>query len=1166
MSRVTGMKKSPFVHLHVHTEYSLLDGASRIEQLVGRAKEAGFDALAITDHGVMYGVIPFYKACRRAGIRPIIGCEVYLTPGGLEERPSPRESRIHHLLLLAENEEGYRNLMKIVTEAQLKGFHYKPRVDKELLRRHHRGLIATSACLAGEIPQAILGEDFDRARQLVREYGEIFGRGNFFLELQDHGLPEQQKVNRHLISLAREADLPLVATNDLHYVDRTDHEMHDCLLCIGTNRRLEEEDRLRFPSAEFYLKSAEEMERLFAHVPEAVENTRRIADRCRVEIPLGGRLLPRFPVPEGFTAHTYLSALCRKGAQKRYGEVNREVEERLEYELSVIGNMGFNDYFLIVWDFVRFAREQGIAVGPGRGSAAGSLVSYVLGITDVDPIRHHLLFERFLNPERVSMPDIDIDFNYERRDEVIHYVTGKYGDHRVAQIITFGTMAPRAAVRDVGRVMGMPYAEVDQVAKGIPAGPGVSLDQVMKSGSPLEQMVRENPRIARLLENVRKVEGFPRHASTHAAGVVISDTDLTDHVPLERGSEGLSLTQYPMEALEEIGLLKADFLGLRNLTVIERTIESIREREGVEIDFSRSDYDDPATYRMLSQGDTTGVFQLESPGMRRVLRELKPNTFEDLIAVLALYRPGPMEQIPRFIRAKHGLEAVDYPHPDLEPILRNTYGIIVYQEQIMRIASQMAGFTLGQADLLRRAVSKKKREVLDEQRAAFISGCVARGYSEETGRKVYDLILRFADYGFNRSHSAAYAVLAYQTAFLKANHPLPFMAALMTTVMGSHGKMAEYIEDCRKHGIQVLPPDIHESEHGFSVVGGGIRMGMAAVKNVGSHAIESILQERRKGRFRDLFDFCRRVNLRTCNRRVIESLIQCGAMDHLPGHRARLLAMLVEAMEQGGEYQKQQSDDQLQLFHDPQISSRTRFTYDGVKPFTPREELEMERELLGLYLSGHPLDPFRRVISSRTTHRLEDLADCREEERVTVAGLIREVKAITTRKGEPMAFATLEDHTAQTEVVVFPRALRQFRSLLQTDRAVLVTGRVNGHEQGNKVLADRVEDLQSLPEPKPERVREAKERELADAAVYIRIPPEREGAEVLERLKGLLLSNEGAVPVRLFYEGSGKVLELPVDKYGIQPSDALKRRVEDILGTHSFRMGTSSRTGGGGES
>ncbi|GGE17316.1 DNA-directed DNA polymerase [Marinithermofilum abyssi] len=1166
------MKRSSFVHLHVHTEYSLLDGAARINDLIREAKAQGFDALAVTDHGAMYGVIPFYEACKEAGIHPIIGCEVYLAEGPMEEKPPAKDKGIYHLLLLAETFEGYQNLMKLVSEAHLRGFHYKPRVDKALLRRHSRGLIATSSCLAGEIPQAILKGNLSRARELAEQYREIFGPENFFFELQDHGLHEQQQVNRQLIGLSQAMGIPLVATNDLHYVQREDAEVHDCLLCIGTGRRVEEEDRFRFPTDQVYLKPPEEMERLFAHVPQAIHNTRRIADRCRVEIPMGERLLPRFPVPEGHTSATYLRHLCEAGARKRYGELRETVQKRLDYELSVIEGMGFSDYFLIVWDFIRFARERGIATGPGRGSAAGSLVAYVLQITDVDPIRYKLLFERFLNPERISMPDIDIDFNYERRDEVIEYVTRKYGSDRVAQIITFGTMAARAAVRDVGRVMGLPYAEVDRTAKMIPAGPGVKLKDVMTPGSELDQWCKEHPRIARMMETVRKVEGMPRHASTHAAGVVISPDALTNHVPLERGSEGNSLTQYPMEALEKIGLLKADFLGLRNLTVIERAIELIRKTKGEEVDFAGSRYDDPAAYRLLSEGETTGVFQMESTGMRRVLRELKPSNFEDIIAVLALYRPGPMEQIPRFIRAKHGREKVHYPHPDLEPILKDTYGIIVYQEQIMQIAAHMAGFSLGHADLLRRAVSKKKRDLLDQQREAFVRGCMKQGYDEQTGREVYDLIVRFANYGFNRSHSAAYAVLAYQTAYLKANYPLQFMAALLTTVMGSHGKMAEYIEDCRRMGIKVLLPDVQESERAFSVKDGAIRMGLAAIKNVGTHAIESIIGQRKKGPFADLFDFCRRVDLRTCNRRVIESIIQCGAMDSLPGHRALKLAMLDEAMEQGAAFQKRQKENQLRLFEEQQENSAPRYKYQ-VQPFTEKEQLELERELLGLYVSGHPLDAYRNIISRLTDHSLGSLGETRDGERVHVAGIITEVKPVTTKRGEAMAFVHLEDHSRQAEVVIFPRVLRQYRTLLQTDRPVKVSGKVNHHEEGVKILADTLEDLERLARSGEQRDdgsahREPKVPSASDQTdssppnpipargevLYLRIAPKREDAATLERLKQWLTSHSGNMPVVLVYQRSRKVLALPVAKYGVHPSQECLAGIEEILGKHSYHL------------
>lgn len=1181
--------KSTFVHLHVHTEYSLLDGAARIKELVRKAEEQGMDALAITDHGAMHGVIPFYRECRERGIRPIIGCEVYLTPGNMEDKPSPRENRIYHLLLLAENTEGYRNLMKLVTEAHLRGFHYKPRVDKALLRRYRKGLIATSACLSGEIPRAILEGRFQDARRIAEEYRDLFGEGNFFIELQSHGLPEELKVNRYLISLAEEMNLPLVATNDVHYVNREDHDVQDCLLCIGTGRKLDEEDRMRFPTREFYLRPPKEMARLFADVPEAIRNTVRIAERCRVEIPLGKRLLPRFPVPEGHTASSYLRELCRKGAMERYGSIAPEVRKRLEYELDVIDRMGFSDYFLIVWDFVRFAHEKGIATGPGRGSAAGSLVAYVLRITDIDPIRYGLLFERFLNPERISMPDIDIDFNYERRDEVIEYVSRKYGPDRVAQIITFGTMAPRAAVRDVGRVMGLSYAEVDRAAKLIPASPGMTLERAFQAEPKLKQLCESNPRMARLMEVVSKVEGLPRHASTHAAGLVISEKPLTEYVPLTRGSDGGSLTQYPMDVLESIGLLKADFLGLRNLTVIERAIGIIRKTEGREIRFDRMDMQDEKTYRMLGRGETIGVFQLESAGMRRVLKELKPSCFEDLIAVLALYRPGPMEQIPRFIRAKHGKEPVTYPHPDLEPILKDTYGIIVYQEQIMQIASRMAGFSLGQADLLRRAVSKKKRELLNEQRAAFLAGCRANGYDEETGSRVYDLIVRFADYGFNRSHSAAYAVLAYQTAYLKANHPLAFMAALLTTVMDSQGKMAEYVEECRRMGIEVLPPDVNRSGRLFRVEGNAIRFGLEAVKNVGTHAIEAILRERKRRPFRDLFDFCARVDLRHVNRRVLESLIQCGATESLGGHRALQLAMLDEAMERGAAFQQLRSEDQLDLFEDEMlVPSSPRFDYSNTVPFTRREILEMERELLGLYLSGHPLDSFREQISRLTTHTFAELEECREGERISVAGMITHVKPITTRKGEPMAFVTAEDWSRQVEVILFPRVYLQYLTLLQTDRPVRITGKISHHEEGVKILADTLEDLErsassrsgeesqrpsvsvseapsriSSSGPSPVRSKEAvtaaagrkDAKHAADkfpVAAYIRIPPQQEDGEVLRSLKQVLLRQRGDVPVYLYYERTKKLLALPVDKYGIRPSEECRASIEKILGKGTF--------------
>ncbi|PQP91308.1 DNA polymerase III subunit alpha, partial [Paenibacillus sp. AR247] len=882
---------SSFVHLHVHSEYSLLDGAARISDLVRRAAENGMKALALTDHGVMYGAVPFYKACVAEGIKPIIGCEAYLTAGSRKERGSRKDQPIYHLILLAKNETGYRNLMKLCSIGHLEGFHYKPRIDMDALAKHHEGIICLSACLGGEVPQHLLHGRTEEARRAALRYRDIFGK-DFYLELQDHGLPEQKRVNPQLIELARELDVPLVATNDVHYLDREDASMQDVLICIGTGKTVEDEDRLQIQTDQLYLKSGDEMARLFPHVREALDNTLLIADKCSLELEFGRSILPEYrPLPEGQTAAEYLRALCLEGLESRYSttglwdteEGKRELLQRLDYELGVIGSMGFSDYFLIVWDFIAYAHRQGIVTGPGRGSSAGSLVAYVLRITNVDPIKYNLLFERFLNPERVTMPDIDIDFSDERRDEVIEYVADKYGSEHVAQIITFGTMAARAAVRDVGRALNVSYGEVDKAAKLIPNAHGINIRRAMEISDELKKLYEQSPKTREMLDMAMKVEGMPRHASTHAAGVVISRDPLTDAVPLQEGSERTALTQYPMEQLESIGLLKMDFLGL------ERSMRWIGEMTGSAPDFAQVADDDPLTYEMLGSGDTTGVFQLESAGMRRVLKELKPSVFEDVISVVALYRPGPMEFIPNFIQAKHGTIQVDYPHDDLKPILADTYGIIVYQEQIMKIASLMAGFSLGEADLLRRAVSKKKREVLDRERSHFVEGSLKQGYTEEDANKVYDMIVRFADYGFPRAHAAAYAVLAFQTAYLKAHYPVQFMASMLTAVMGSHRKVAEYVVECRRMNIKVLPPDVNESGVLFTPVAvsaedgqpaegpGHIRFGLGAIKNVGTQAVENMMRVREEKPFESLLDFCRRIDLRVCNKRVIESLIQAGA-------------------------------------------------------------------------------------------------------------------------------------------------------------------------------------------------------------------------------------------------------------------------------------------------
>ncbi|WP_068619917.1 DNA polymerase III subunit alpha, partial [Paenibacillus tuaregi] len=1059
-----------FVHLHVHSEYSLLDGAARLEDLVKTAAGFGMKALALTDHGVMYGAIPFYKLCLAHGIKPILGCEAYFTAGSRKERGSRKDQPIYHLILLAKNMTGYKNLMKLISMGHLEGFHYKPRIDWEILEKYSEGIIALSACLGGEIPQHLLNGRNEEAKRAAIRFKSVFGE-DFYLELQDHGLPEQKKVNPLLVQLAEETGISLVATNDVHYLEQQDAEVQDVLICIGTGKTVDDEERLKIPTSQLYLKNQQEMHSLFPHIPEAIRNTCVIADKCELELEFGRHILPAYrPIPEGKTASGYLAELCREGLEARYkatprwtdAERRSELEQRLEYELGVIERMGFSDYFLIVWDFIAYAHRKGIATGPGRGSSAGSLVAYVLRITDVDPMKYNLLFERFLNPERVTMPDIDIDFSDERRDEVIAYVVDKYGAGHVAQIITFGTMAARAAVRDVGRVLNVPFGEVDKVAKLIP---GISIRRALESSPDLKALYESQQRTRNLLDMAKKVEGMPRHASTHAAGVVISRDPLTDAVPLQEGSETTALTQYSMESLESIGLLKMDFLGLRTLSIIERCLRWIQEETGEKLDFHRISDEDPATYELLGRGETTGVFQLESAGMRRVLRDLKPSEFEDIISVLALYRPGPMEFIPKYIAGKHGDEKVSYPHPDLEPYLSDTYGIIVYQEQIMKIASSMAGFSLGESDLLRRAVSKKKREVLDEQREHFVKGSLAQGYSAEDANAVYDMIVRFADYGFPRAHAAAYGVLAFQTAYLKAHYPVHFMASMLTAVMGSHRKVAEYIVECRRMDIKVLPPDVNHSGVLFTPQAsdeagspGVIRFGLAAIKNVGTQAMESILRVRKEQPFDSLLDFCRRVDLRVCNKRVIESLIQGGAFDSLPGHRAQLLAMLDETVEAALKWRKERDDLQIQLF-DFVETPNWNIEYPDIPKFTAVQQLDFERELLGLYLSGHPLDDYDHLLDADGIDRLMDLAEAPDESGTVVAGMVVSLKTITTKQGKAMAFMELEDQIERCEVVLFPEVWNKSRALIEKGALLALRATVQQQDEGFKLLAGEVAPL-----------------------------------------------------------------------------------------------------------
>lgn len=1063
---------SPFVHLHVHSEYSLLDGAARITDLVRRAGEYGMKSLALTDHGVMYGAIPFYKACQAQGIKPIIGCEAYMTSGSRRERGSRKDQPIYHLILLVKNETGYKNLMKLISIGHLEGQHYKPRIDMEVLAEYAEGMVCLSACLGGEVPQHLLHGREAEARKAALRYKEIFGP-DFYLELQDHGMAEQKRVNPQLIALAAELDIPLVATNDVHYLQRQDAEVQDVLICIGTGKTVDDEDRLKMASEQLFFKSGAEMAALFPHVPEALENTVRIAEKCNLELTFGNHILPAYsPLPEQQSSAAYLRQLCHAGLEQRYAgtprwespEQREAAQQRLEYELGVIETMGFCDYFLIVWDFIAYAHRMDIAVGPGRGSSAGSLTAYSLRITDVDPLRYNLLFERFLNPERITMPDIDIDFSDERREEVIQYVVDKYGKEHVAQIITFGTMAARAAVRDVGRALNLPYNEVDKAAKLIPAQLGISIAKALETTPELKSLYETSPKIKGLLDMAMKVEGMPRHASTHAAGIVISKGPLTDAVPLQAGNESTVLTQYSMEHLESVGLLKMDFLGLRTLSIIERCLQSIREMNGTVPDFRLIPDNDELTYRMLSAGETAGVFQMESSGVRRVLKDLRPTDFEDIVSVVALYRPGPMEFIPKYIGGKHGQFEVVYPHPDLEPILADTYGIIVYQEQIMQIASLMAGFSLGESDLLRRAVSKKKRETLDKERSHFVEGSLQQGYSEQDANAVYDMIVRFADYGFPRAHAAAYGVLAFQTAYLKAHYPVQFTAAMLTAVMGNHRKVAEYVLECRRTGIGVLPPDVNESGVLFTPVpgegsAGHIRFGLAAVKNVGTLAVENIIAERKARPFDSLLDFCRRVDLRVCNKRVVESLLQAGAFDGLPGHRAQLLAMLDETVEAALKWRKERDELQIQLFDDLVETPNWEIRYPDIPRFTVGQQLELERELLGLYLSGHPLDDSAELLEEPGMQRLMDLGEAPDESQTVTAGMVVSVKEITTKAGKAMAFVQWEDQIERCEVVLFPEVWKRSRTLIEKGALLALRAKVQHEDEGFKLLAEEVAPL-----------------------------------------------------------------------------------------------------------
>ncbi|MDI6600521.1 MAG: DNA polymerase III subunit alpha [Thermoanaerobacteraceae bacterium] len=1139
-----------FTHLHLHTEYSLLDGACRIPELVKTAKDMGFDSIAITDHGSMYGVIDFYRECENQGIKPIIGCEVYVAQRTMKDCDPVLDRDQYHLILLAKDNTGYSNLVKLVSKASLEGFYYKPRVDHELLKEYHEGLIALSACVAGEIPSRLSYGDYKGAKEIALMYRDMFGEGNFFLEIQDHGLAVEKNVTIELINLSKETGIPLVATNDVHYIYREDAQAQDILLCIQTNKKVDDQDRLRFESPEFYLKSSDEMAELFHYIPEAIENTARIAEKCNVNFEFDRVYLPEFPVPEGYDNFSYLKKLCYDGLSVRYDHATKELTDRLDYELSVIQKMGYVDYFLIVWDFIRFARENNIVTGPGRGSAAGSLVAYTLGITRIDPIRYNLLFERFLNPERVSMPDIDCDFCYERRNEVIDYVVKKYGQDRVAQIATFGTMAARAAIRDVGRALNMSYSEVDSIAKMIPFELNMTIDKALELNPDLKARYVSDENVKNLIDMAKRLEGLPRHTSTHAAGVVISKFPLTDIVPLQK-SEDAVITQFPMGTLEELGLLKMDFLGLRTLTVIRDAIENVRKYRSVDIDLDRMDYDDPKVYEMISAGDTDGVFQLESSGMRQFMRDLKPSCLEDIIAGISLYRPGPMDQIPLYVYNKNHPEEVTYEHPLLKPILEVTYGCMVYQEQVMQIVRNLAGYSLGRSDLVRRAMAKKKMDVMQKERQNFIygimredgsfevPGAVKNGVPENVANHIFDEMIDFANYAFNKSHAAAYAVVAYQTAYLKCYYPVEFMAAILNSVVDNMDKVAFYIQSCRKKGIRVLPPDINESDEEFTVVGGNIRFGLAAIKNVGRNAVKNIVEVRKEGPYKGFKDFISRVDLTCVNKKTIESLIKAGAFDSFQVKRSQLMAVYEDIMEGSTKQKKENISGQISLFS---VAAPPE-GYPDIKEYPGDVLLNFEKEMLGVYISGHPLDQYEQEINSTVTMTSLNLkndderrtANFMDGQPVTIGGIIIECKTIFTRSNNLMAFVTIEDYYGTIEVIVFPTIYEEYRHMLVEDRPVFIKGRISiKEEEEPKVLCDEV-----FPMSK------------SAGKLYIKVPASFNGT-ILNEIKTILKEYRGNTPVIIYFEKDNKKLQAERNLW-VTPSKDLYDRLANLLGENCIK-------------
>ena len=1147
-----------FTHLHVHTEYSLLDGSCKIRELVARAKELGMDSLAVTDHGVMYGVIDFYKAAREVGIKPILGCEVYVAPGSRFDRENVNgEDRYYHLVLLAENDQGYQNLMKIVSKGFVDGFYYKPRVDYELLETYHEGIIALSACLAGEVQRYLSRGMYEEAGRAALRYQDTFGKGNFFLELQDHGLDAQKQVNQGLLRLSRDLGIDLVATNDVHYTYAEDEKAHDILLCIQTGKKVADENRMRYEGGQYYCKSEEEMRALFPYALEAIENTHKIAQRCNVEIEFGVLKLPRFEVPEGFDSWTYLNHLCMQGFNRHYPEDDGTLRERLDYELDVIRTMGYVDYFLIVWDFINYARSKGISVGPGRGSAAGSIVSYSLGITNIDPIRYNLLFERFLNPERVSMPDIDVDFCYERRQEVIDYVVEKYGKDQVVQIVTFGTLAAKGVVRDVGRVLDLPYALCDSIAKMIPNDLGMTLDKALVMNPDLKKAYNEDETVHNLIDMSKRLEGLPRHTSMHAAGVVIGSRSIDEFVPLSRAADGTITTQFTMTTIEELGLLKMDFLGLRTLTVIQNAVNMAQKNHHVAIDLDNIDYNDKKVLDSIGTGKTEGVFQLESGGMKSFMKELKPGSLEDIIAGISLYRPGPMDFIPKYIKGKNDRSAITYDCPQMEPILGPTYGCIVYQEQVMQIVRDLAGYTMGRSDLVRRAMSKKKASVMEKERQNFVygnaeegvKGCVNNGLEERTANHIYDEMTDFAKYAFNKSHAAAYAVVSYQTAYLKYYYPLEFMAALMSSVMDNVTKFSEYILTCRQiMGIPILPPDINEGESGFSVSGNAIRYGLSAIKSVGKSVVDTIIADREAGGpFRSMEDFVGRMTHKEVNKRTLENFIKSGALDTLPGTRKQKIAVMPVLLESKARERKSVIEGQLSLFDIAGEEERDNFqiTFPEVGEYTKEELLVFEKEILGVYISGHPLEDYKDVWQKTVTANASDFivdeeaggARVTDGARVVIGGLVAGKTVKTTRTNQLMAFITLEDLMGSVEVIIFPKDYEANRELFVEDAKLFIRGRVSiGDDPVGKLVLEQVVPFSKIP------------RELwiqfADKEQYV----SRE-KELLETLK----TSEGPDRV-VIYLGKERAKKMLPASWNVDAAGVLVEELSRKLGEKNVKV------------